>query len=960
MTVFTTTSPINLDSFYSSESVFNPNPVAILAATSTSFWFRLEDGTHLRYTGTGFGYTGFNFSNGFSGLAPAAGTYNKIEVTDAAGNALSTWSGFGDLFASDIVHNTLFGTALGLDVFTLKFLILNGDDTLTGSGGTDTLHGYSGNDTINLTKGLDKLYGDFGDDNFVYQNNLAGNTLGQSFLNGQTIDGGDGFDTLTISTATFTSGAANIDLTNVIFNSVEKIKLSPPSASQTTFLTTINAASIGAGLANNLTVDFANTLERDVKFVVSASTGGTYSLANFIFQNLRDPSSSFANEIQLRSTTPGEAVNWIGSSMKDVFYANNGADSFAGGAGYDWANFDKAGAYTGTYDGGGDHDSFLVGANATTGVFDFTNATITGFYQLAVYNGSVAKVMAAEFIGPDRFSSTNFSDSYSQIDITMGSEYSLDLSYITGGIPAYVPLQNSYTIRGDFSTEFITGSYLGDRIISGGGNDFISGGLGDDTVVISDSLNFTSTLTIDGGSFGLNGYTADTLELTHDALGIINFDLNAHTISNMERIAFGIGVKSASISYANFLLGFSPTTQLTNLDPESTINTFRIDTGAQAVVDLSALTFGDWGAYQTVEIIDQNGFNAAQTFTGTTRNDYIFAGGGNDIVNGGNGDDTLIGDIGADSLFGDAGNDTIYFDAFDLATNVNGGADFDTLVVVNGTLPGSYNLAAGSFEQLDLQQTDIFNNQTWKRIDNYYNLASQLTASSTYYDDNSRITTYFDYNNTNVWITSRNDYNAALQLTQQVLALDTGSFVYESYDVNNTQVWSSLRTDYNAAYQWTQQVLVLDNGTRIYEQFDPEDNEIWSSIRTDYNANLQWTQQVLVLDDGTRIYEEFDPEDNEIWSSLRTDYNAALQWTQQVLVLDTGLRIYELFDPADVQAWSSFRNDYDATFNLLYSKLVDDSGTYDTVDYDVANTQTWNEWHRSYSATNVLLNEYFV
>jgi Ca2+-binding RTX toxin-like protein len=525
-------------------------------------------------------------------------------------------------------------------------------------------------------------------------------------------------------------------------------------------------------------------------------------------------------------------------------------------------------------------------------------------------------------------------------------------------------------LDGGAGNDTLIGGDGNDILIGGTGSDVLSAGLGTDTVQFAANLSayvVTYNSTSQTYSFyGNDGFVdtvtgAESFQFADGTRTAAQLSISATppvrsaaivaltpTViegnSGTTQVSFEVRLNAAaygplSVTWTAAGNGANPTTAadlsgtltgVVTFAAGETVKTITInvvgDTTVEAnetfAVTLSApsagMSLGTASAIETITNDDAAGPNVIQ---GTALADSLLGTAGIDELRGLAGNDTLDGGAGADFLFGGDGNDRIYFDAADLASNVLGGNDNDTLVVMNGNLPTGFNLVASGFEGAEWNRTDTAG-QAWNTIQSLHDANWNLLSSVTMNDNGTQSTTVYDVAGSNTWSTARYDYNATANLTLQVL--------------------------------------VLDNQTSIYEQYDLANTQIWNSLRTDYNDNLQWTQQVLVLDDGTRVYEEFDPQGAQTWSSLRTDYNAALQWTQQVLVLDTGLRVYDQYDPEDNQTWSSNRNVYDASLNLLQSKLVDDSGTYTTVDYDVANTQTWNEWHRSYSDTNVLLNEYFI
>jgi autotransporter-associated beta strand protein len=104
-------------------------------------------------------------------------------------------------------------------------------------------------------------------------------------------------------------------------------------------------------------------------------------------------------------------------------------------------------------------------------------------------------------------------------------------------------------------------------------------------------------------------------------------------------------------------------------------------------------TFNNWSS---TDLIELNGNAIANQIIGSTRRDFIY---GND------GDDILAGGGGSDRIFGGNGNDIISLNADNDASNVDGGANSDTLRITGdiasiGTVTG--------FEAIEMQNNAIF------------------------------------------------------------------------------------------------------------------------------------------------------------------------------------------------------------------------------------------------------------
>jgi Ca2+-binding RTX toxin-like protein len=587
------------------------------------------------------------------------------------------------------------------------------------------------------------------------------------------------------------------------------------------------------------------------------------------------------------------------------------------GSGNDTVSLTEVVAGENSINAGGGNDTVTVDFSA------FSSDVVSGLYS--VYNAY------RYFIGTQPIGYNNNYNAPIYADITY--LYNVENYIFVGG-------SGNDSLIGQGGNDVLIGNDGNDNLYGQDGNDRLYGGAGDDSLRVDTGNSLLSggdgddkllvlgagTTVSDGGS-GIDKLTLYRPDLTaNQNVNFVpggGFSLTDGTsVSNVELLDITLGSGNDTVSLTEVVAGEN------SINAGGGNDTVTVDFSAFSSDVVSGL-YSVYNAYRyfigTQPIGYNNNYNtpiyADITYLYNVEN-YIFVGGsGNDSLIGQGGNDVLIGLGGADSLFGGAGDDRIYFDAADLAANVNGGADTDTLVVVDGDLPIGFNLVGSGFEGAEWNRTDT-TGQPWSFIQSFHDANWNTYSVTTYYDNGTRSATVNNLTGVGDWQTVRYDYNAASALTLQVQTFTDQTRIYEEYDLADTQVWSSLRTDYNAALQWTQQVLALDSGTTVYEQFDPADTQVWSSLRTDYSATSEWLQQVVVFDDG--------------------------------------LRVYDLFDPADLEAWSSYRNVYTSTLQLQESKLVDDSGTYTTVDYDVANTQTWNEWHRSYSATNVLLNEYFV
>ena len=115
---------------------------------------------------------------------------------------------------------------------------------------------------------------------------------------------------------------------------------------------------------------------------------------------------------------------------------------------------------------------------------------------------------------------------------------------------------------------------------------------------------------------------------------------------------------------------------------------------------------------------------AADTFSGDSLHDVVFAGGGGDFINGG---------TGFDQLFGEAGNDTIAISQAQTVTGItyDGGADIDTLLVSGG---GGYNYdlrddVVSGFEALTYSDPGVNGTATVRLNASQFGAGLSLTAT---------------------------------------------------------------------------------------------------------------------------------------------------------------------------------------------------------------------------------------
>jgi serralysin len=260
--------------------------------------------------------------------------------------------------------------------------------------------------------------------------------------------------------------------------------------------------------------------------------------------------------------------------------------------------------------------------------------------------------------------------------------------------------------------------------------------------------------------------------------------------------------------------------------------------------------------------------------TGSDFNDSLDGNAVANILDGLAGDDFLHGGAGSDTLLGGAGNDRIVYDAADLAANVTGGADTDTLVVVGGSLPIGFNLVASAFEQAEWQEVDNAG-QSWATRVSRFNSDWQITSSSTILDDGVDRELAYDYTTDIVWKSRQLDYAADGFLTYDNLVFDNLGSRYTYFDKDPATSFKLAQSDYDAAGFRTYVYYVFDGTLGSSETgYDNTTDIVWKSQRNDYNAAGEKTYTYYVFDDKSERDIAFTHNVNDqVWLSLMNNYS---------------------------------------------------------------------------------------
>jgi trimeric autotransporter adhesin len=349
-------------------------------------------------------------------------------------------------------------------------------------------------------------------------------------------------------------------------------------------------------------------------------------------------------------------------------------------------------------------------------------------------------------------------------------------------------------------------------------------------------------------------------------------------------------------------------------------DTYQVDDVGDIVSEES--NFVDQGGIDTVST-QLNSYTLNTYFENLTFNGSGgFVGTGNslnNVITGSFDNDVLTGGAGADTLLGGAGNDRIVYDAADLAANVNGGADSDTLVVVGGSLPTGFNLVASAFEQAEWQQTDNAG-QSWSTIVGRYNSNWQITSSSTKFDNGIEREMLHDYTAPINWQSRQLDYaapSAGGALIYDYFVFDDLSNRDTSYDTDLATAYKSIRNDYNAAGDRTYLHFVFEDNSGRDTTLDYTTDIVWQSQRNDYDASGFRTYNYYVFDDGTSRDTSLDNTAGVVWQSLRQDYGVNGAMNYQYYVFDDNTSRQVVIDAANQFSWNTQVTNYNAAGQVV-------------------------------------------
>jgi len=535
-----------------------------------------------------------------------------------------------------------------IDIENVTGTMLN--DTLIGNLQNNALSGGLGNDSIDGGDGNDALSGGMGAD---FVNGGSGDDLISQHFEAlsDTLDGGDGIDTVDYSASTLPWLIMDNFSTDNEFQSDYSITLLPSTDGSVWF-----------------------TKRVDPIFGLKSSEGRDGSDDQFLMVNGGDSTKAFWKQtVSLIQETTYEFSYWI----------NSGGDTQA-----------QIQLYLGSSKIGDTYQA-QVSSGWQQVTVSFT-AEITGEFVVALKD-----LISTNAKGND------FAIDHISLTPQIKGIYA-DLNLASGVVQKYMNnqytedrLRNIENIVGTYADDILRGNGLG-NILSGGlgedeiygfdGNDTLNGGDGDDSLIGgkgNDLLEGGSGIDNINGNEG-NDIIVQDIGSDNDIIngGDGNDTLDYSSNKSLVSVSSGIRVNLTTGYAYKFTNNTKIYDSLSNI--ENVIGTYLSDTLTGSASD-NQFSGGD----------------GADSVDGMVGNDVLMGDNGADTLNGGDGDDIVVGGNGADAINGGAGNDMIIQGIESINDVIDGGTGSDTVDYQSSTLASGI-----SVDLIKGKTSNISNNNT--------------------------------------------------------------------------------------------------------------------------------------------------------------------------------------------------------------------------------------------------------
>ncbi|NRP56742.1 MULTISPECIES: S8 family serine peptidase [unclassified Marinobacterium] len=569
----------------------------------------------------------------------------------------------------------------------------SGVDTLIGGAGNNFIRALAGADTVDAGAGDDVLYFGRSDDYLVYGEQFYSSKAISNVVDIPTLtyfidgdyQGGAGNDVITID---FVSNfyhqigsnfwnyqsldkRVSIDFTQASLNGFETF-----DAIRSTYTYNGVTAEIGPENIYLTTGQLASFNELSgSNFVISG--GGVVDLSSVTLSNNATLSLSGTEAFNVTGSTNGDQITTfsgddtiVALGGNDTINSGAGVDNISAGDGDDKITISSKSEVLDTIAGGAGTDTLRI----TGGAVDLSGATLSGIERIEAYSASLALTQA------------QYDQYVANLSGTAGLILKVDGSgtnYVADLPAGFVGLQGSALnnnfigsdgndiLAGGAGADTLAGGLGADTLVSGTGIDDLSGGEGGDTLDVRGKVSVSDRLS------GGNG--VDTL-LVEDGQ-----NLTAATITGIEVLKGSGTVTLSAAQLAGFTQIVGLTIQLSGTSSEFALpSTVSLLNGARILLpDTDS------------EIVNNSGIlgsAADDNISGGSQADLIYGGRGADYLSGGEGTDTLVGGKGTDTLIGGGGDDTFIIDELLWANTstvysdiVDGGSGDDRILVSTGT-----------------------------------------------------------------------------------------------------------------------------------------------------------------------------------------------------------------------------------------------------------------------------------
>ena len=542
---------------------------------------------------------------------------------------------------------------------TLAGNALDTDVTFTGGAGKDSIAVGATTKAIDMGAGDDTV-------------TVSGAALGK----GGSLNGGDGADTLVMSSADAATASATTTFAGTI-SSFEKLSVGTVGATANDIVNLANLDNINyvvsAGAANGGAAQSAATQEVTIFTVTGAATGADKITFDGTTIQLADGDTAAQVAAKLAAGTYAnftitQTTTQVGSGAITVTNkaTGNATDVLAANFTYTDATTDgKPSIAITSYTEGSGSDTEMFSLTVTGSAVGADTIAFNGT-TIALANGDNATAIAGK-IAAGSFTDwtvaasgdvVTFTSKTSTTDVTTVTIDDFTVNDVADGAQPVV----GFTSKTDGLAAGATtagNSLTLTNMASNGTLELTAQGY--TTVSVKDAATGTADVlnVVLNRDASLNGGTVVAADV--ESINIKTMDSGTNTAATIDQVALVATSATSIVVTGNNGLNLTNTgnTKVTNFDASGVVANSANDTAANL-----AVTFASANDTTTAEV----------TIKGGVGNDFLTGGAAKDTIIGGAGDDVLDGGAGADILTGGDGNDTFVF-----TTVAASGVSYDTI-----------------------------------------------------------------------------------------------------------------------------------------------------------------------------------------------------------------------------------------------------------------------------------------